>query len=53
VGREESVQGQIAAVEEVLKKARAQFTGETWAASWEEWDRRWLAVKAKVAALKD
>ncbi len=35
----------------LLPKARQQFTGEDWAAHWDDWDRRWQEIQAKAAEL--
>jgi len=47
-GEKEAVQAQLAATEKLLQQARTNFTGETWASSWQDWDRRWQALKAKA-----
>jgi len=48
-GDKKTVRAQLAAVEEVLKAARLKLTGEVWDPSWEEWDRRWQNLQAKVS----
>jgi len=35
-------------VEQLLPKARKDFTGEAWAQSWADWDKRWKKVREKV-----
>ena len=35
----------------LLPKARLQFTGEDWAAHWDDWERRWQEVQARAAEL--
>ena len=35
-------------VQEVLKAGREKFGGETWEASWQDWDRRWEAVRERI-----
>lgn len=52
-GEKNRAQAQLSAVEKVLAKARNLFTGDAWAPSWDEWDRRWLAIKAKAGSPKD
>jgi len=47
-GDRNRVATQIPMVEKILKAARTNWTGETWAASWAEWDRSWAEIKAKV-----
>jgi hypothetical protein len=31
-----------------LRKAKQAFPGERWAWDWDDWDRRWAAVKRKA-----
>ena len=47
-GNRNRVAKQIPTVEKILESARTNLTGETWAASWAEWDRSWTEIKAKV-----
>ncbi|MEW6304025.1 MAG: hypothetical protein AB1705_11170 [Verrucomicrobiota bacterium] len=35
-------------VEELLPKAREQFSGERWESAWVDWDKRWRAIQKKV-----
>ncbi|MEQ2005452.1 MAG: hypothetical protein ABMA26_01540 [Limisphaerales bacterium] len=35
----------------LLPKARKQFSGEDWAALWDDWERRWQEVQARAAEL--
>lgn len=35
----------------LLPKARKQFTGEDWAAHWDDWERRWQEVQGAAAGL--
>jgi hypothetical protein len=35
-------------LEEVLPKARATLTGDEWAASWADWDKRIAQAKKKI-----
>jgi tetratricopeptide (TPR) repeat protein len=48
-GETRAVQGQIAAVEELLRTARGKLTGEEWVREWQDWDRRWRKIKAKAS----
>ena len=32
----------------LLPNARTRFAGDEWAASWADWDRRWLAISKKL-----
>lgn len=34
-----------------LPKARLQFTGEDWAAHWDDWERRWQSAQSRAAEL--
>ncbi|NBV20535.1 MAG: hypothetical protein EBS05_00850 [Proteobacteria bacterium] len=45
------LQPELDALAELLPKARKQFTGEEWAAYWDDWDRRWKEVQAQSAEL--
>lgn len=36
----------------LLPDLRREFAGETWEASWTDWDRRWKAIEGKVRRLK-
>jgi hypothetical protein len=47
-GEKAAVQSELPATEKLLQRARMTFTGETWLSSWEDWDRRWQALKAKL-----
>jgi tetratricopeptide (TPR) repeat protein len=47
-GERNTVQSQLAATQEMLQHARKTLTGEKWALSWQDWDRRWDKIKAKV-----
>ena len=38
--------------EELLPQARKEFTGEAWAQSWVDWDKRWKRIREKAAELK-
>jgi hypothetical protein len=52
-GEKTSVQAQVSVVEEVLTRARTQLTGDVWAPSWDEWDRRWETIKSKLGSPKN
>ncbi len=47
-GSKKMVREQVDETETFLKKARQTFQGESWAWDWEDWDRRWAAVKRKA-----
>jgi len=47
-GQTKAVKTQLAAVEARLQSARTNFTGETWAPDWEDWEARWKKIKAKA-----
>lgn len=47
-GDRNRVAKQIPIVEKILKSSRTNLTGDTWAASWAEWDRSWKEIKTKV-----
>ena len=46
-----TLQRDLDALEALLPKARQQFTGEEWAAHWDDWERRWQVVKSRSAEL--
>lgn len=39
------IAAQRTALQQLLPKARQQFTGDNWATSWLDWDKRWLALR--------
>jgi tetratricopeptide (TPR) repeat protein len=43
-----SAKREMKALEEVLPKARAKLTGDEWAASWADWDKRISQAKKKI-----
>lgn len=47
-GEKQEAAREFSAVAALLPKARAKYTGEEWAASWADWDRRWQIVLAKL-----
>jgi len=42
------VRRELKIVEELLPKARKDFTGDAWAQSWADWDKRWKKIREKV-----
>jgi tetratricopeptide (TPR) repeat protein len=44
-GEKDRLSSQLGRVQEIMKQARLSLTGEAWAMSWEDWDRRWKAVR--------
>lgn len=40
------------AARKILPKARRRFTGDRWAASWRDWNARWVRVEARLARSK-
>jgi hypothetical protein len=48
-GDKRAAESQIKKVDELLASARAKYTGETWAASWQDWERRWSALLKQVS----
>ena len=50
-GEMKSVRSQLGTVEDILKTARAQFTGDAWSRDWLEWEDRWRKIKAKAAVV--
>lgn len=51
-GEKSAAEKDLKATEEALQAARGQFTGDAWTASWQDWDRRWERLKARVGAPK-
>lgn len=45
------LQPELDAFAELLPKARKQFTGEAFAAYWDDWERRWKEAQAQAAEL--
>jgi hypothetical protein len=43
-----SAKREMKALEEMLPKAREKFTGDAWAASWVDWDKRISHVRRKI-----
>lgn len=48
----EAVQREAKAFAASLSDARLEFTGERWAASWSDWERRWKVIQDKLEKLK-
>jgi hypothetical protein len=46
-----TLQRDLDTLEALLPKARLEFTGEGWAAHWDDWERRWSAAKARAAEM--
>jgi len=46
-----TLQRDLDTLAQLLPKARAQLTGEAWAAHWDDWDRRWQFIQADAAKL--
>jgi len=49
---QKSLQRETKVVEELLPKARKEFTGDTWAQSWADWNKRWEKIQKKAVELK-
>ncbi len=47
-GDKKSVHPEAKALSTLMPKARTTLTGEVWAASWADWDRRWGAIRDKT-----
>jgi hypothetical protein len=47
-GEKKSAQPMLATIDKVLEKARSQFTGETWANAWRDWNQRWKKIKERL-----
>lgn len=46
-----TLQRDIDALAALLPKARKQFTGDDWAAHWDDWEHRWQEVQVRAAEL--
>ena len=51
-GEKKTVQSQIAVTEQMLKAARAKFSGEAWTFDWHDWDRLWKKIGAKSGVIQ-
>ena len=47
-GEKKNVQRELKTVEDLLPKARKEFTGEVWAQSWVDWNKRWDKIREKT-----
>jgi len=47
-GERKNALARLKEVEAVLKTGREKFAGEPWAASWEDWDRRWREIRDRI-----
>jgi tetratricopeptide (TPR) repeat protein len=48
-GDKRAAESQLKKVDELLTSARAKYRGETWAASWQDWEHRWTALLKEVS----
>lgn len=48
----EALAEQLQALRELLPRARQQLTGDAWALSWQDWDRRWSAAQEQAAKFR-
>ena len=46
-GDKKNLLRELKITEELLPKARKEFTGEVWAQSWADWDKRWKRIREK------
>jgi len=51
-GDKKNLLRELKITEELLLEARKEFTGEAWAQSWADWDKRWKRMREEAAALK-
>ncbi|HYT59580.1 MAG TPA: hypothetical protein VEL06_05385 [Haliangiales bacterium] len=51
-GDRKKIQRELRASDELLPKARKEFTGEAWAQSWADWEIRWKRIQEKARKLK-
>lgn len=47
-GDKRAVKSRLKEVQDVLNAARKKYGGETWEASWQDWDRRWEALWDRI-----
>jgi len=47
-GQKKAARAELKSTQDALDKARKTFTGEQWAASWEDWDKRWQRIKTNA-----
>lgn len=48
----EALAGELELLAELLPRARARLTGEAWAWSWLDWDRRWAEVQRRATRFR-
>lgn len=48
----EAVAGEVELLAELLPRARTRLTGEAWAGSWLDWDRRWAEAQRRAARFR-
>jgi tetratricopeptide (TPR) repeat protein len=48
-GDKKAARAELARVEETLRIARRNFSGDQWAASWRDWDKRLEQIKARIS----
>jgi tetratricopeptide (TPR) repeat protein len=44
-GDQKNAQRELKATEELLSKARKEFSGDDWTQSWADWDKRWKKIR--------
>jgi len=47
-GDRKNVERELKVTEGLLAKARKEFSGDSWAQSWADWDKRWGKIQEKV-----
>ena len=47
-GEKRNVRAESAELKKLIPKARKQFAGESWAASWQDWDQQWERMLEKI-----
>jgi tetratricopeptide (TPR) repeat protein len=51
-GDKKNLPRELKLTEELLPQARKEFTGEAWAQSWADWDKRWKRIRERTSDLK-
>jgi tetratricopeptide (TPR) repeat protein len=51
-GDKKNLLREVKTTEELLPQARKEFTGEDWAQSWADWDKRWKRIREKTTDLR-
>jgi tetratricopeptide (TPR) repeat protein len=46
------VEREVAALRELLPKARDRLKGDAWVVAWKDWERRWNKAEAEAASMK-